>query len=282
MPIGFDALTSFSDLAYLKRGVHAKGMSSADPTQQNDDQAHYLYSDGDEKVLFDEIGPGVIYRFWHTGDNSGTYKFYFDGEATASLVLNGAQLCDAKIPPFVEPLLLTRPESSGGIVSYYPIAFAKSLKVTSTGPRTPDFYNFSYAIYPGTSIESFTGAEDGSGAIALLKAAGDNPNPPDPSDTTEKGTVDISAGAATTLASLTGPGEMTELRGQHSWSDQHEAGDHHRRRSRDDRYFDLHHGHRSGGDFGAPRTSLRFRDRESDRDRHRRRHAGRYVVDARQ
>jgi hypothetical protein len=213
LPIGFAALTAFDNLPTLKLGSHALSASSADPAMADTDYDNYLYTSGTEEVLFDAIGPGVIYRFWHTGDTSGSYRFYFDGQTTPGLVVDRGSFWEAQTPPFTAPLSLTDSQVSGGFVTYYPIAFARSLRITSIGAQSPDYYDINYARYsPDTVLVSFTGQEDATAARATLNAAGQNPIAPSSSDQTVQGTQTIASGSTTTLATLSGPAEITELR----------------------------------------------------------------------
>jgi hypothetical protein len=86
-----------------------------------------------EWVLFDRPGPGVITSIWFTGKNKqggawigGRLNFYFDGESRASIT--------GPLPEiFEEGRVFPAPlaeKSSGGWVSYLPIYYARSLKVT--------------------------------------------------------------------------------------------------------------------------------------------------------
>ena len=57
-----------------------------------------------QSVIFDALGPGAIYRFWHTEEtvasSQAQYKFYFDGETTARLTINLKDMWGAGVSPF--------------------------------------------------------------------------------------------------------------------------------------------------------------------------------------
>ena len=205
------ALEHFEDLPLLKLGMHALSFSSADPRVQNDDHSKYLYSVGEEQVLFDAEGPGVINRWWHTGELEGEYRLYFDGETTPRLVLKKWDFWKMQVAPFLEPILLDDYKSSGGFVTYYPIGFARSLRITSVGARTPDYYNFGYSRYSDRPVLSFTGKESLKRVVSLFSHAGEPPIEPGPSDVVTAGSVQPGAGGPAVLASLPGPGQIVGL-----------------------------------------------------------------------
>ena len=71
------------------------------------------------------------------------YHYYFDGETTPRFTFDATPFWTATIPPFTAPLSLESKASSGGYVTYFPIGFAESLRITTTGqtPQIPDYYN---------------------------------------------------------------------------------------------------------------------------------------------
>jgi hypothetical protein len=67
---GENALEYFDYLPYLKEGVQAKQVSSHDRGGGNIDGLlgihSFLYKSNGEFVIFDEEGPGCVYRVWMT------------------------------------------------------------------------------------------------------------------------------------------------------------------------------------------------------------------------
>lgn len=125
-----------------------------------------------EWVLMDHDGPGTIVRTWmpfRGAANPNTdirIRFYLDGSIEPVLegnmlgLLNGTGL----IPyPFAH-------KSLRSAVSFFPIPYAKSCKVTVT--KQPFFYQFTYREYPeGTAVKTFT-MEDFEKAAPLTETIG--------------------------------------------------------------------------------------------------------------
>ncbi|MEP1063924.1 MAG: glycoside hydrolase family 172 protein [Cyclobacteriaceae bacterium] len=110
-----------------------------------------------EWVLMDHQGPGAIVRTWmpflnakKPGTNSNI-KFYLDGAEEPVLEGNMLSLLDGTslIPfPFAH-------QSLRSAVSFFPIPYAKSCKVTVT--EKPFFFQFTYREYDaGTDIKTFS------------------------------------------------------------------------------------------------------------------------------
>ena len=113
LPVGLDALVDLDSLPLLRPpGQRVEQISSYDRTGGNGDLGvgpdtaellrllgiepteadnSFLYRDGDRYVIFDELGPGVVYRIWMTGLDSffngslgGDIAFELDDEAHAA------------------------------------------------------------------------------------------------------------------------------------------------------------------------------------------------------
>jgi hypothetical protein len=112
-----------------------------------------------EWVLMDHQGPGAIVRSWMPLRNARkpevgndiTIKFYLDGDTVPVLTGNMLGLLDGTgLFPF--PLAH---KSLRSAVSFFPIPYAKSCKVTMT--ERPFFYIFTYREYAeGTQVKTFT------------------------------------------------------------------------------------------------------------------------------
>lgn len=134
-----------------------------------------------EWVVMEHDGPGVMGRMWMPDPritpmvlsgrrkpprDLGTIRFYLDGESKPALegptydLLNGTLLAGF---PFGH-------KSLSSAVSYLPIPWAKSCKIT-TDVR-PQYYIFTYREYPaGTNVKSFT-MEDFAEAREHLRQVG--------------------------------------------------------------------------------------------------------------
>ncbi|MCX6763377.1 MAG: hypothetical protein NTZ97_01420, partial [Candidatus Moranbacteria bacterium] len=97
-PIGASALGLLERLPYFKDGVQIHRVSSHIVRSNgpggtgNNDFSNALYQPGadeNEQVIFDEKGPGCIYRTWFTIVSEivdkGTVEFYFDGASSPAI-----------------------------------------------------------------------------------------------------------------------------------------------------------------------------------------------------
>ncbi|CAN5631323.1 DUF2961 domain-containing protein [soil metagenome] len=107
-----------------------------------------------ERVMADAKGPGALVRLW-SANPAGTIRFYFDGEKTARLTTDMRDLLTGKNPLFPDPFSYL---ASQGANLYFPMPFAKSLKITWEGDGKP--YGLYYAAgireyAPGTKTTTF-------------------------------------------------------------------------------------------------------------------------------
>ncbi|MDR1368840.1 MAG: DUF2961 domain-containing protein [Dysgonamonadaceae bacterium] len=119
-----------------------------------------------EKVMFDEMGPGVITRIWITTiDKRGTWRFYIDGDNTPALIIPAYDLMRLDVPGLgrglIQPHTSYTPEGKGGNTSFLPVPYAKACRITfedEPGVRpTPKYYQINYRKYPkNTPVESFS------------------------------------------------------------------------------------------------------------------------------
>ncbi|HKP62909.1 MAG TPA: glycoside hydrolase family 172 protein [Polyangiales bacterium] len=234
--MGLEAFEHFDELPILKTGARSGNFSSAawsDATvvseafDPNDDYSNYVARTESERVLFDVMGSGVIYRFWHTDDamdawapggsrTSGSdidYDLYFDDEPTPRQRLHGPELWSGRLASFEAPLALDATASGGGVVSYRPISFAKRLRIVASAREFPahDYYGIDYHLYPRHSAASYRPGQDSSAARARLVAAGENPIAPSPEDSIDQLRGDLPGGATWNLGHWTGPTLITEL-----------------------------------------------------------------------
>lgn len=131
-------------------------------------------NDGQQEwVLMEVDKPGVIVRTWmpfsspDTPDTDIQIKIYLDGAEQPALEGNMLELFngDGLIPfPFAH-------KSLRSAVSFYPIPYAKSCKITTTG--RPFFYQFTYREFPEeTKVKTFT-LEDFHAAEKLASQVGE-------------------------------------------------------------------------------------------------------------
>jgi len=92
-----------------------------------------------EYVMADVKGPGAVLRVW-SANPAGVIRFYFDGETTPRLEADMAALMTGKDPRFPDPYAYM---AAQGVNLYFPLPYAKSLKVTvddTNGNRAKDLY----------------------------------------------------------------------------------------------------------------------------------------------
>ncbi|MEO7431036.1 MAG: DUF2961 domain-containing protein [Dokdonella sp.] len=195
----------------------------------------WLYSEGDEAIVFDERGPGAITRVWMTTgfgtatciDPAVRVRFYVDGATVPTLDVALAAVFDGSIAPFTAPLVADRVQSSGGYVSYVPIAYAQSLRIALVGagnggvnPCQPNgadpakrllwFQIQHHRITPGSLVTPFTPGHDAPAWRAFLAHAGGDPWNAMLAPESENST--IAPGAKLTLATRAGPGWLRGIR----------------------------------------------------------------------
>ncbi|HOC41704.1 MAG TPA: DUF2961 domain-containing protein [Thermoanaerobaculales bacterium] len=141
------------------------------------DDSRFLRSDGQEGVLFEAEGPGVITRIWMTQGDDGVsgpldpevwIRIVVDGEVAVQLPL--PDFFGGEVPPFAPPLVEHRLMSSGGNISLVPIAYRESCVVSLLGAEEAKlwFQITAHELATGEGVAPFTGEEDLEGWQALL------------------------------------------------------------------------------------------------------------------
>ncbi|MFZ4506977.1 MAG: DUF2961 domain-containing protein [Fimbriimonas sp.] len=126
----------------------------------NGDAGHFVREEVNngrkEYVMADLKGPGAVVRIW-SANPAGVIRFYIDGESEARYAQRMQPLLTGAVAPFEAPFAY---EASRGTNLYFPIPYAKSLKVTvdqtdNNGARSL-YYHIGFRTYaPGTSVDSF-------------------------------------------------------------------------------------------------------------------------------
>lgn len=218
-PHGWAAMRSLERLPYLKLGVRGGQASSYDRNALNNDgfdATGFLYTDAQgEKVMLDLNGPGEVHRMWFAGFNFQTawVKIYLDGEATPRLHALVRELTSGGVAGFPAPLVGNDFASSAGFYSYVPIAFARSIRITTNAAPAPGFfYQIGYHLYePTAQVTSWTAAQSDPAVRELWNRAGETPARGEGMQETS-GTLTLPAGASRTLLTLDGPRWLHALR----------------------------------------------------------------------
>ncbi len=242
---GYENLSDWNSLSTARTGIIAGLASSYDRAGGNADYNQYesptgllnTYPDDDniETTVVTLTGPGVLTRFWmpHACADAGAngvipVKIFIDGQllinTDTNLMLQGDYLAsDTSL--FKSPLVQTL---IGGQVSYEPIAFQNSLRIetknyTSGGwGKTHHYYQYGYQLLPAeTQVSAYNGnlttaqTTARQQTVAMINAVGSNPadinttvgTKPVSSLTAQE----ISGGAVTTIANLSGSGRIGRL-----------------------------------------------------------------------
>ena len=216
-PYGLAAMQQFERLPYLKLDTMAGQQSSYDRDGGNDDgfgASNYLYMEGSEKVMLDLKGPGCVYCIWFTGYDASTayLKVYFNGESTPRINRPLREIFVGTNAPFLSPLVGDNTVSSGGFYCYLPIPFSQSIKMVTNGTGGSFFYHVGYHLYsPGTTVTTWTGSEDSTAVRTMWNNAGVDPKS-QTGNTTVTNTINLAAGATTTLLDTSGPRSVSSIK----------------------------------------------------------------------
>jgi hypothetical protein len=176
-----DSFKFMEQLPVLQDLVICRNVSAHDKKGGNDNgftnKAEYIrLEEKHETVLLDAVGPGCIKyyaAFWknhpvlHPGfverrqlKKLGKVNFHFDSEKQPRIRTPLNEFVGK--PPHIYPLALTARESSGATLSYVPMTFQDSVKVTVDGGKTGSFgLHFWYHCYPhGTKVSTWTDGDD--------------------------------------------------------------------------------------------------------------------------
>ncbi len=226
-----DLVTRLTDLQRLASPIvsgektfastsHDRGMSYDPQTDTyrnwtaNGDGGGCIRREGDDQVMVDLKGPGVLWRIWSAKVGSGHIKIFIDG--------NAAPVIDKPFQAYFEDLEKEYPglamTLSRGRNEFVPISFAKSCKVV-VEKGWGMYFHCTHTLFPeGTQVEPFAGFTPE--IVAQLKQASDawkrrgsNPHVNDSGTLGEKTVLTIAAGQTETL-SLAGAGAIRALKVQ--------------------------------------------------------------------
>ncbi|MBS1794722.1 MAG: DUF2961 domain-containing protein [Acidobacteria bacterium] len=202
------------------------------------------YDKNGEAVIFDEYGPGCLYRqqmnvwvgfggptllMFNPDENNARIKYYFDDEEKPRLDVSLDDLFAGRLKPFDLPLTFMddgtfpippRYDINRGrfATMYYPFNFNKRLKITFIPNKDWNFrgttwYQNTHVVYPKTEkIASWTGRELDSRRVRE-QWAGVGRDPKDATgNRTLKESVGIEKGRSKTVAELTGEGSIASVK----------------------------------------------------------------------
>ncbi|HEY0639993.1 MAG TPA: DUF2961 domain-containing protein [Pseudonocardiaceae bacterium] len=219
-PVGWDVYRRLDLLPDLAPAARTRQFSSFGRDGTNNDGFVGAYSclrtTGPGCVIAEDRGPGELQSLWFTRDG---------GDVTATgrirVVLDGVTVLDASLQavvngdlgaPFVWPLVTNADQTSGGVTIKVPMPYRDSMLVTTT--NNPLFHHVTYREFGDPAgITRFDPADPAHDVVAGLRAAGRaDPKPAQPGATVRTASVTVPAGGTATLADLTGPAAVTQLR----------------------------------------------------------------------
>lgn len=228
---------------FLPSGTETKQFVSYDASGSNNDgdfsdaTTKYIDENG-EYVIFDEMGPGCLYRqqinMWFAGGvpmaDDVHIKYYFDNEVAARLDVPIGDLFDSDcLFPFNDPLCFMDTEGYAGLpgprfaILYYPFAFKKRLKISLTEsfdqftpyPYPAAWYQYTYLTYPNDEGVNTWSAEpqleEANIARDQWNNVGDDPKD-DIGNLSYSNTLSINAGNAVNICHLTGQGSIASIK----------------------------------------------------------------------
>ena len=231
-PVGWDTLRHLDAFDMLPVGVQTKQFSSFDRAQKNKDNNNCLRTIGSGGcVVAETTGAGEIDDIWFTDYvrttvNGTTLMDWGNVTGMGSLVvvLDGKTVINHNLQdlvngglgaPFVYPLVANQYQSSGGVHIDVPMTYTSSMLVYTTATTSDaDYYHVTYRSFADTAgVSTFNPADTASDVISMLKASGTaDPKPAQTGAATTSAGFDLAAGASRTLATLSGPAEISALR----------------------------------------------------------------------
>ncbi|HEX4223566.1 MAG TPA: glycoside hydrolase family 172 protein [Pseudonocardiaceae bacterium] len=219
-PVGWDVYRQLGDLPLLSAGADTRQFSSFDRTGGNTDwwqgPNDCLRLIGTQCVIAENSGAGEVDEIWFTW-NSGDVS----SVGNITITLDGRQVVHAPLQdivngklgaPFSYPLVGNADQSSGGTYIAVPMPYDSSMVITTDSSSF--YYHVTYRTFADSAgVRTFDPTDKATDVLATLRAAGTrDPKPALPGATTTTTPVSLASGASETVASTSGPGELTGLR----------------------------------------------------------------------
>ncbi len=223
------------DLEYLanppQKGEQAGNFSSYDRRSRydtisqtyvqwnaNSDGSGFIRKEGNDIVIFEKDGPGVIWRFWSALAREGHIKIFIDNDEAPVIdepFRDFFEKFDNDTPPMNFPNLVMT--LSRGRNHYLPIPFNKHCKILLS-ENWGAYYHITYTKFPSnTIIQSFSGRMSKADCFALADAdrfLGNRGNIAQkfPGDKVEKLTIQIKPWGKVLVKEFTGNKVITGLK----------------------------------------------------------------------
>ncbi|KAA5837071.1 DUF2961 domain-containing protein [Saccharopolyspora hirsuta] len=219
-PVGWDTYRNLDAMSQPRGNEQSLQFSSYDRTGGNNDGFEGTYSclRTTERgcVIGEHEGPGEITSIWSTREPLG------DVTATGNIVieLDGRTVLDAPLidvvsgklgAPFSWPLVGDANDTAGGVVIKVPMPYRESMRVTVQ--HNPYFYHLSYRAFPDAEgVRTFNPNEPAEDVLEQLRTFGVADPKGGPEGAPVRRSFDLAPGRATTVADLSGPAQINQLR----------------------------------------------------------------------
>ncbi|SCF34826.1 DUF2961 domain-containing protein [Micromonospora chaiyaphumensis] len=218
-PTGWDTYRRLDRLPELAASARTRQFSSFGRDGSNDDGFVGTYSCLRQLggcVIAEARGPGEVQSIWFTRDNgdvsaTGWIRIELDGVTVVEADLQ--DLVDGRLgSPFTAPLVSNADQTSGGVTIKVPMPYRDSMRITTQ--NNPLFHHVTYRTFADAAgVSRFNPADPATDVLDMLRAAGTrDPKPAQPGATAVQSTVTVPAQGQASLASLTGPRAVTQLR----------------------------------------------------------------------
>lgn len=183
----------------------------------NGDGNGHIRMEGNQTVMAEIPGPGVIWRIWSARAGEGHIRIYLDGAEQPAVDLPFSGYFNRQNEPFTYPGLVY--EAASGMNSYVPIPFQKSCRIVAD-PDWGVYYHFTYTRFPeGTQLPTFRRELGLKEKLALARvsdflqnAGGRDPAGVRAGQQTLRLPLAIRPGETSTIADLPGPRAITAIR----------------------------------------------------------------------
>src|SRR5439155_9559498 len=179
--LGLEAYRHWDKLSYLEIGDRVWGQTTADPAGTNNDNSHVMrvLTDG-QRVLFDQLGPGIMTFMRHQESYGSPWKLYLDGKYVTTVAPGDlGQMNPTSFPartyPF--PLSMHPDQTQGSSILAATIPFSQSMTWASVS-QNGNFYSIYRKLPYGTPLTTWTGSEPITDVVQFMRLAGSDIAPP--------------------------------------------------------------------------------------------------------
>jgi len=177
----------------------------------NSDGGGHIRKEGEDTVMAELEGPGVIWRIWSARATQGHVQFFIDGAQTPVIDMPFERLFDNTKEPFAYSNL--NRTMARGLNFFIPIPYQKSCKIVLK-KGWGNYFQCTYTRFPeGTRVPSFDGRFSQADRAALEKAQAiiaQRGGAPAQEKSFQK-TISVPAGKTTVLADIAGAGLITQI-----------------------------------------------------------------------